>query len=129
REAFEGDRARDRVGQPAIFQRGILVTEAARSSSNLGGGTRVRLVAHFYSVRRLRVPAENSCRCPGRSRLSAAPAVICNSFFVFHRCAAMLVATARDEGDEVSLGQDADQAPIFDNRKAANLALVQHACG
>src|SRR5208283_2017426 len=41
----------------------------------------------------------------------------------------MSIAAARDNGNEVSLGQDADQAPIFDNRKAADLPLAQKACG
>jgi hypothetical protein len=35
----------------------------------------------------------------------------------------MLLAAARDQGGKVSLRQDADQAPILDNRKAADLPL------
>ncbi len=41
----------------------------------------------------------------------------------------MSIAAARYDGDEVSLGQDADQAPIFDHRKTADLPLGQKSCG
>src|SRR5208337_2280682 len=41
----------------------------------------------------------------------------------------MLIPAARDEGDKVSLRDDADQAPIVDHRKASDLPLGQKSCG
>ena len=39
------------------------------------------------------------------------------------------ITVARDQSDKISLGQNADQASIFDHRKTADLSLGQESCG